>query len=111
MVNVRDRYNGSMSQGPGLKSAYELAMERLKKADADAGVERRPVTDAQKASIAEVRNYYEAKIAELEVLHRGQVRAMADPGERAAAEDNYRRDRERLVSDRDRKIEKIRAGD
>jgi hypothetical protein len=100
-----------MSQDSGLKSAYELAMERLRKADADAGVERRPVTDAQKAAIAEVRSYYEAKIAELEVLHRGQVRAMADPAERAGAEDNYRRDRERLISDRDRKIEKIRGGD
>jgi hypothetical protein len=107
---VRDRYNESMSQDSGLKSAYELAMERLRKADAEAGVERRPVTDAQKAAIAEVRNFYEAKLAELEVLHRGQVRAMADPAERAGAEDNYRRDRERLTSDRDRKIEKIRAG-
>jgi hypothetical protein len=100
-----------MSQEPGLKSAYELAMERLRKADADAGVERRPVTDAQKTAIAEIRNFYEAKLAELEVLHRGQVRAIVDPGERASAEDNYRRDRERLTSDRDRKIEKIRAGD
>jgi hypothetical protein len=97
-----------MSKDPDLKSAYELAMERLKKADADAGLERRPVTDAQKTAIAEVRNYYEAKIAELEVLHRGHVRAMADPAERAAAEDTYRRDRERLIGDRERKIDKIR---
>jgi hypothetical protein len=100
-----------MSQDPGLKSAYELAMERLRKSDADAGIERRPITDAQKAAIAEVRNFYEAKIAEVEVLHRGQLRSIADPGERAGAEDNYRRDRERLTSDRDRKIDKIRAGD
>jgi hypothetical protein len=100
-----------MGNDAGLKSAYELAMERLRKADADAGIERRPITDAQKAAIAEVRNFYEAKMAELEVLHRGQLRALADPGERIAAEDNYRRDRERLTSDRDRKIEKIRAGE
>ena len=39
------------------KSAYELAMERLRKSDADAGIERQPVTDAQKAAIAEIRNF------------------------------------------------------
>jgi hypothetical protein len=100
-----------MSNEPGLKSAYELAMERLRKSDADAGVERRPVTDAQKSAIAEIRNFYEAKLAELDVLHRGQVRSVADPIERDARESEYRRDRERLTSDRDRKIEKIRAGE
>jgi len=98
-----------MSQDSGLKSAYELAMERLRKADADAGLERRPITDAQKTAIAEVRNFYEAKLAELEVLHRGQVRALVDPAEREAAEEGYRRDRERLTSDREKKIEKIRG--
>jgi hypothetical protein len=28
-----------------MKSAYELAMERLQKKDADAGVEHKPLTD------------------------------------------------------------------
>ena len=36
----------------GLKSAYELAMERLKKKDADAGIEAVTLTDEQKAAIA-----------------------------------------------------------
>ena len=97
-----------MSDDTGLKSSYELAMERFRKRDADAGVERRPITDAQRAAIAEVRNYYEAKLAELEVLHQGQLRAMADPAERDARDTEYRRDRERLTSDRDAKIEKAR---
>ena len=48
------------------KIGDELAMERLRKQDEEAGVERRPVTDAQKAAIAEIRNFYEAKLAELE---------------------------------------------
>ena len=52
-----------------LKSSLELAMERLKKKDADEGVESVPLTDGQKADIAEARNFYEAKIAEQEVLH------------------------------------------
>ena len=97
-----------MADDKGLKSSYELAMERFKKSDADAGIERKPVTDAQKAAIAEIRNFYEAKLAELEVLHQGQMRTTADTGERAAREQEYRRDRERFSSERDSKIEKVR---
>ena len=83
-------------------------MERLRKSDAEHGVESRPPTDAQKTAIAEVRNFYEAKLAELEVLHQGMLRSMFDPNERAVREQEYRRDRERLSSERDAKIEKAR---
>ena len=85
-------------------------MERLAKKDADAGVESRPLTDAQKAAIAEARNFYDAKIAEQEVLHQSKMRAAFDPAVRETLETEYRRDRERLVSERDHKIEKIRRG-
>jgi hypothetical protein len=98
---------GSMSEDRGPKSAYELAMERLAKNDAAAGIERQPVTDAQKAAIAEIRNFYESKLAEAEVLHQGQMRTV-DPAEREAADQGYRRDRERLTAERDAKIEKAR---
>jgi hypothetical protein len=91
-----------------LKSSYELAMERFQKSDAEAGIERRPPTEAQKAAIAEIRNFYAAKLAELEVLHHGQLLTMMDPAERATREEEYRRDRERLTSERDSKIEKAR---
>jgi hypothetical protein len=90
------------------KSAYELAMERLRQKDAEAGIERRPVTEAQKAAIAEIRSLYESKLAELEILHHGRLRALFDPAERAAREDEYRRDRERLTTERDTKIERAR---
>src|SRR3954470_10838311 len=90
------------------KSAYELAMERLRKKDADEGVERQPVTDAQKAAIAEIRNFYEAKLAEIDVLHQGKLRMIMDPEAQGVAEQEYRRDRERLVNERDVKIEKAR---
>jgi hypothetical protein len=98
----------SMGDDKALKSSYELAMERLQKRDKDEGVERQPVTDAQKAAVAEIRNFYDAKLAEVEVLHQGRLRATFDPAERAAREDEYRRDRERLTSERDSKIEKAR---
>lgn len=91
-----------------MKSAYELAMERLQKKDADAGVQRRALTDAQKAAIAEIKNFYESKFAELEVLHQGQLRHIVDPAEGDARMEEYRRDRERLSTERDAKIEKAR---
>src|SRR5262249_39653418 len=97
-----------MSSDTGPKSAYELAMERLRKSDEESGVERRPLTDAQKKAIAEIRNFYEAKLAELEVLHQGRLRSMVDPNERTVREQEYRRDRERLSSERDSKIERAR---
>jgi hypothetical protein len=94
-----------------MKSSFELAMERLKKQDAEAGIEARPVTDAEKASIAEVRNFYQAKLAEQQVLHQSAVRATLDPAERDTLDQQYRRDTERLASERDAKIARIRRGE
>ncbi len=92
------------------KSAYELAMERLRKKDAESGAEATPLTEEQRASIAEVRNFYEAKAAEVEVLHQSALRRAVEPDARALLEEQYRRDRERLNSERDAKIERIRRG-
>jgi len=92
------------------KSAYELAMERLRKQDREAGVEERAVTPEQKGAIADVRRVYEAKLAERQILHKSSLRKTADPEEREKLEEEYRRDRERLSSERDRKIEEIRKG-
>jgi len=97
-----------MSDDTKLKSAYELAMERLRRKDADAGVESKPLTDAQKAAIAEARSLYGSKIAEIEVLHQSKLREVQDLAERDAIEEGYRRERERLTSERDSKIEKLR---
>jgi hypothetical protein len=93
------------------KSAYELAMERLRKKDKEAGIEERPVTDEQRAAIAELRKVYEAKFAEREILHRAALRKARDAEEQAQLEEQYRRDRERLASERDRKIEEARRSD
>jgi hypothetical protein len=100
-----------MSEDGAPKSAYELAMERLRKKDAESGAENRPLTDGQRAAIAEVRNFYESKAAEAEVLHQSSLRRTVEPDARALLEEQYRRDRERLNSERDGKIERIRRGD
>jgi hypothetical protein len=99
-----------MGDGKRLKSQYELAMERFKKSDAEEGVERKPITETQKAAIAEIRNFYKAKLAEIETLHQGR-QMTGDPAEQAAREEEYQRDRVRLSSERDAKIEKVRHGE
>lgn len=92
------------------KSAFELAMERLRRQDAEAGVTERPVSDAQKAAIAEARQVYEAKVAERRILHHASLARTADPAEREKLEEEYRRDLERFASDRDGKLRRIREG-
>jgi len=99
-----------MTANEAPKSAYELAMERLRQKDKDAGIEERTVTDEQKAAIAELRRVYEARLAEREILHRSNLQKAQDPEAFATLEDEYRRDRERLASERDRKIEQARRG-
>jgi hypothetical protein len=92
------------------KTAYEIILERLKKKDRDEGVRDRPVTDEQRARIAEVRKVYEARLAEREILYQSARRKARDPEELERLEEEYRRDRERIASERDGKIEAARAG-
>jgi hypothetical protein len=92
----------------GPKSAFELAMERLRRKDAEAGVEEHALSDDQKAEIAEVKRIYAAKIAEAEILHKSKIAAVWDPDERAKLEEGYRRDLERLRDEQERKLEQIR---
>jgi len=90
------------------KSAYELAMERLRQKDNEASGEDRPLTDAQKSAIAEARQLHKAKSAELEILHQAALRTAGTREEIDQLNENLRRDNERLASDRDRKIAEIR---
>jgi endonuclease III-like uncharacterized protein len=93
------------------KTAYELAMERLRKKDQDEGVTVVPLTEAQRAQIAEIRNFYEAKIAELKVLHESTMRRSVDVAERETLDQQHRRELEHLTSARDAKLEKVRRGE
>jgi hypothetical protein len=91
------------------KSAYELAMERLRKKDKDEGVDDRPPTPEQREKIAEARRVAEAKLAEREILHQSAMKGVMDPESREKLDQEYRRDRDRIASERDRKIDDIRA--
>jgi len=95
---------------PEIKSSFELAMERLKKKDAEAGVTASTLTAEQKAAIAEVRSLYDAKIAEQDILQQSATKNLmgADPAEVEEIARRFRRERERLASERDAKVEAIR---
>jgi hypothetical protein len=95
-------------KGRGLKSSYELALERLE----SQGIER---PDAEGVSlevrerIAEIRNQAEASLAELEILHRDRLKRPAGPEAREEQERSYRDERERIQRQRDRKIADLRG--
>ena len=93
------------------KSALELAMERLKKKDAEQGVSDRPLTEDQKNEIAEVRKTYAARLAQEEILFKSKMQGLMDHDVRQEYQEHYRRDVERLQHERDRKIEKIRSAE
>jgi hypothetical protein len=92
------------------KSAYELAMERLRQKDKESKVAERPLTDEQKAAIAEVRQMYQAKAAEREILHQAALRKAGSHEEIEQLNEALRRDTERMAGERDRKIAAIREG-
>jgi len=92
------------------KSALELAMERLRQKDKESNAPERSLTDEQKAAIAEVRQMYQAKTAEHEILHQAALRKAGSHEEVAQLNEALRRDTERMVGERDRKIAAIREG-
>jgi len=92
-----------------LKTSYELAMERLKGANPDAGKEK-PLTAAQKEKIAEARRVSSARLAELEMHFNDPQKRPRDPAEAEKADAEYQIDRQRVIADLERKIAEIRRG-
>ena len=64
-----------------MKSSYELAMERLNKSAPTV-----KLNDAQKTAIAELEAEYKAKIADREILVKGQIEKAVEKGEFEAIE-------------------------
>lgn len=91
----------------GMKSAYELALERMEKQ----GIERpreETFSDEEREKIAEIRRRAEAKLAEMEILHKNSLKTEYDPAKRQKAEEDYLRDRRSIEEDRDWKVEELR---
>jgi hypothetical protein len=97
-----------MSDEP--KSAIELAMERLRKKDVADGVVEQLVTDDQKKAIAEARSICEARLAEVQIMHRSKTMGVFDPELLEKLNEEHRRDIRQITGDRDRAIERIRSG-
>ena len=90
-----------------MKSAYELAMERLEKASPSISL-----TADQKKEIAEIDSIYRAKIAEKEVFLKDQIRKAQNAGkfdEVESLEKQQAAEIRRLQEDCEAKKEKLRA--
>lgn len=92
----------------GMKSAYELALERLEKQGIDRPREENLTAEARE-KMAEARRKAEAKLAELEILHKNRLKTVMDPVKRQEEEEEYVRERRRIEEERDRRIEELRG--
>jgi len=90
------------------KSAYELAMERLRRKDAEQGVVPTSLSDDQRQEIAEIRRVAEARLAEVEILHKSKTAGVFDPAVLVPLEQEYRRDVQRITEQRDARILGVR---
>jgi hypothetical protein len=91
----------------GMKSSYELALERLEKQ----GIERpreETFSDELREKIAEARSKAEAKLAELEILHQNRLKTIHDPAKRQEEDEEYLRERRWIEGERERKIAELR---
>ena len=90
-----------------MKSAYELAMERLQQQ-----APTKSLTDVQKAELAELDSRYKAKIAEREIALGDEMSAAQAAGDFAKvdeARDRLASERARLLSERDERKQRVRG--
>jgi hypothetical protein len=89
-----------------MKSAYELAMERLSKAAPSI-----PLTAEQKAEIAELESKCAAKVAERELFLQGEIAKAVERGDAEVAQQMEKQlvnDRRSLRANLEEKKEKVR---
>ena len=95
---------------PGIKSALELALERMQRKQGDVV----PLTHDQKAAIAEIEAETKAKIAEEEILASERLRAAAAGGDPEAVrtlDEQIKAEIARLRESGERRKEKVRRGE
>jgi hypothetical protein len=91
-----------------MKSAYELAMERLNKSSPTV-----KLTAAQKKELAELDSKYAAKIAEREIALQGDIAKFVEAGDAEKMEQAQRQladERKKLQNDLEEKKERVRQG-
>ena len=91
-----------------MKSAYELAMERLAKSDPATD---RPLTAEQKARLAEIDRVYQGKIAERDIFLKKQLNdalAAQNAEEYEKIQKQVVNERARLEEEREEEKERVR---
>jgi hypothetical protein len=91
-----------------MKSAYELAMERLNKS-----APATKLTDAQKKELAELESLYASKIAQREIFLKGELAKVEASGDFEAIEQLQKQlasERKTLNAEMEEKKEKVRVG-
>ncbi|HYV26539.1 MAG TPA: hypothetical protein VFA77_03340 [Candidatus Eisenbacteria bacterium] len=89
-----------------MKTAYELAMERLSKASPTA-----KLTNEQKKRLAELNSECKAKIADREIFLKGEMAKAADKGDYQAFEQLEKQlvsDRKSFQAELEEKMERVR---
>lgn len=84
-----------------MKSAYELAMERL-------GGESNELSEEQKAAIAEIDSKMKAKVAETEIMFDQQLATEADPAKAAMIQQTRQQQIAKVKNDAEEEKESIR---
>ena len=90
------------------KSAIEIAMEKLRQQDEVSGNETVELDSSQVEAIAEARAIYQAQVAECKILQNSAMATTFEPAARQELETNFHRELARFVTDRDKKIDRIR---
>lgn len=90
-----------------MKSAYELAMERLEK---ESGPSRK-LNDDQKARIADIEKVYEAKIAEVKLDYESKLNAAQSKEEHGAVLAEMAAEINSLEKKRDKEKESVWKAD
>jgi len=89
-----------------MKSAYELAMERLNKTAPTV-----KLSAVQKQEIAELESEYAAKIAAREIALKGEIALVADDEEKTSVlREQLATDRRKLQAELEDKKERVRQG-
>ncbi len=91
-----------------MKSAYELAMEKLQKESPD-----QTLSEEKKAEIAELDNLYQSKLAEREVFLGGKIEEAKLAGDLEAHQQLEREltsDRKTIAAELEEKKEAVRNG-
>lgn len=91
-----------------MKSAYELAMERLSKQEPPT-----KISSGQKKELAELDSRYAAKVAEREIFLKGELAKEAGKGNFEACEQLEKQlvsERKSIQAEREEKKEKVRQG-